>query len=92
MKELTPLKWYHDKIKSHFKDGDLLETLDFTYAIAKSKEQEQITPELKAAVKLLKRHNEWRRGAKMEMISVIEVGKAIDTVIDYIEQQNKQTP
>ena len=92
MKQQTPLKWYHDKIKSHFKDGDLLETLDFTYAIAKSKEQEQITPELKAAVKLLKRHNEWRRGAKMEMISVIEVGKAIDTVIDYIEQQNKQTP
>lgn len=56
---------------------------------APTKEQIQ---EVEAAVKLLKRHNEWRRGAKMEMISVIEVGKAIDTVIDYIEQQNKQTP
>lgn len=92
MKELTPLKWYHDKIKSHFKDGDLLETLDFTYAIAKSKEQEQITPELKAAVKLLKRHNEWRRGADIPMIGVTEFGIAIDTIVNYFEQNKHETP
>lgn len=91
MKQQTPLKWYHDKIKSHFKDGDLLETLDFTYAIARSKEQEQITPELKAAVKLLKRHNKWRRGAEIEPTYPTELGLAIDTIVKYFER-NKQTP
>ena len=51
--KISPLKWYHDKVKSHFKDGDLLETLDFTFAIAKTKEQEEITPFKEAEVKEL---------------------------------------
>ena len=39
----TAVEWFYDKIKSHFEhDGDLLETLIFTKAIAKKKEKEQI--------------------------------------------------
>lgn len=43
-KQQTAVEWFYDKIKSHFEhDGDLLETLMFTTAIAKQKEKEQIT-------------------------------------------------
>lgn len=43
MKNKTAVEWFYDKIKSHFEhDGDLLETLTFTMAIAKKKEREQI--------------------------------------------------
>jgi hemerythrin len=39
----TAVEWFFDKIKSHFEhDGDLFETICFTYAIAKHKEKEQI--------------------------------------------------
>ena len=39
-KDQTPVEWFFDKIKSHFEhDGDLFETLTFTYAIAKEKER-----------------------------------------------------
>lgn len=42
-KKQTAVDWFYDKIKSHFEhDGDLLETLTFTMAIAKQKEKEQI--------------------------------------------------
>ena len=42
-KKQTAVQWFYDKIKSHFEhDGDLLETLTFTMAIAKEMEQEQI--------------------------------------------------
>lgn len=85
----SPLKWYHDKIKSHFKDGDLRETLDFTYAIAKTKEQEQFTPELKKAVKLLERHNKWRKGANIEQANPTELGLSIDTVLKYFDKYSK---
>lgn len=38
----TAVEWFYDKIKSHFEhDGDLLESLTFTMAIAKKKEREQ---------------------------------------------------
>jgi hemerythrin len=37
----SALDWFYDKIKSHFEhDGDLFETLNFTYAIAKQKERD----------------------------------------------------
>ena len=37
----SALDWFYDKIKSHFEhDGDALETLNFTYAIAKQKERD----------------------------------------------------
>jgi len=36
---MTPLDWFYEKIKSHFaNDGDLAESVEFTYAIAKQKE------------------------------------------------------
>jgi hypothetical protein len=42
-KKQTAVEWFYDKIKSHFEhDGDLLETLTFTMAIAKKMEREQI--------------------------------------------------
>jgi hypothetical protein len=41
-KTKTALDWFYDKIKSHFEhDGDLLETINFTMAIAKQKERDQ---------------------------------------------------
>lgn len=85
----TVLEWYHRKISELQTDGDKIETLDFTYAIAKQKEQEQITPELKKAVKLLKRHNKWRRGAEIEPTYPTELGLAIDTIVKYFEQYSK---
>lgn len=43
MSKQTAVDWFFDKIKSHFEhDGDLLETLTFTYAIAKKMEKDQI--------------------------------------------------
>ena len=56
---------------------------------ANNKEQEQITPELKAAVKLLKRHNKWRRGAEIEPTYPTDLGLAIDTIVKYFEQYSK---
>jgi hypothetical protein len=42
MKNKTAVDWFYYKIKSYFEhDGDLLEVLDFTYAIAKDKEKEK---------------------------------------------------
>lgn len=42
-KQQTAVEWFYDKIKSHFEhDGDLLETITFTMAIAKQMEMEQI--------------------------------------------------
>lgn len=42
MSKKTAVEWFYDKIKSHFEhDGDLLESLIFTMAIAKKKEREQ---------------------------------------------------
>jgi len=41
--EVTAVEWFYDKIKSHFEhDGDALETLTMTYAIAKLKQKQQI--------------------------------------------------
>lgn len=41
-KKQTPVDWFFEKIKSHFEhDGELLETLSFTYATARQKEREQ---------------------------------------------------
>ena len=38
----SPVSWFYDKIKSHFEhDGDLLETIMFTQAIAKQKEKQK---------------------------------------------------
>jgi hemerythrin len=51
-KKRTAVEWFYDKIKSHFEhDGDLLETLTFTMAIAKKKEREQHRNTWDAAIK-----------------------------------------
>jgi hypothetical protein len=42
-KQKSPVEWYWDKIKSHFKhDGDLFETSIYTYQIAKEIEKEKM--------------------------------------------------
>ena len=42
-KQQTAVDFLFDKIKSHFEnDGDLFESLCFTYAITKKKEKQQI--------------------------------------------------
>lgn len=52
MKNQTAVEWFYDKIKSHFShDGDLLETLNYTKEIAKSKEREQHGNTWDAAIK-----------------------------------------
>jgi hypothetical protein len=51
-KKQTAVEWFYDKIKSHFEhDGDLLETLTFTMAIAKQKERDQHGDTWNAAIK-----------------------------------------
>jgi hypothetical protein len=40
---MKAIDWFYDKIKSHFThDGDLFETFNFTYAIAKQKERDNL--------------------------------------------------
>ena len=48
MKTQTALDWFFDKIKSHFEhDGDLFESVCFTYAIAKQREKKRKKNETK---------------------------------------------
>jgi hypothetical protein len=48
----TAVEWFYDKIKSHFEhDGDSLETLTYTMAIAKQKERQQHRNTWVAAIK-----------------------------------------
>ncbi len=43
MENETAVEWFFDKIKSHFEnDGDLYESLIFTFSIAKIKEKKQL--------------------------------------------------
>lgn len=43
--------------------------------------------ELKNACELLRHFNEWRRGGDGEMPNPAEIGKALDLVLDYVENQ-----
>lgn len=45
--------------------------------------------DVKEAVKLLQRYNRWRRGADIPMPQPKEIGKAIDTAIEYIKKNEK---
>lgn len=44
---------------------------------------------LKTAIKILKTHNKWRRGADIEMTSPVKLGKSIDVIIKHLEKQNE---
>jgi pantothenate kinase-related protein Tda10 len=39
---------------------------------------------LKKAYKILKRHNEWRRGSEKKMIDSVKLGIAIDTILKFV--------
>jgi|AntRauTorckE6833_2_1112554.scaffolds.fasta_scaffold07802_3 hypothetical protein len=43
--------------------------------------------DLKEAIALLHRYNEWRRGAEQEMENPADIGIAIDCVLDAVENQ-----
>ena len=43
--------------------------------------------ELKKACKSLRYYNEWRRGGDGEMPNPKEIGKALDLVLNFVENQ-----
>ena len=45
---------------------------------------------LKKAIKLLKRHNKWRRGAEIEMLDPATLGKVITKIVKYYETTNQK--
>lgn len=44
---------------------------------------------IKEAIEILKRHNKWRRGAEIPMENPTIIGIAIDTVINYYENNSE---
>ena len=40
------------------------------------------------ATKILDLHQQWRRGAEIEMQNVVELGIALDTIIEYFENKH----
>lgn len=47
---------------------------------------------LSKAIEILDRYNKWRRDmsyCKVEMNSPVEIGKAIDVVVDYYKEQKE---
>jgi len=44
---------------------------------------------IKQATKELKRHNKWRRGADIKVAEPWVIGKAIDTVVEWVENELK---
>jgi hypothetical protein len=47
--------------------------------------------ELKKACELLRYYQEWRRGGVGEMPNPTEIGKALDLVLDWVEEKLKVT-
>ena len=43
--------------------------------------------ELRKACELLRNYNEWRRGGDGEMPNPKEIGKALNLVLEYVENQ-----
>lgn len=47
---------------------------------------------LQSAIQILKRHNEWRRGAEIDQEDPRLIGVAIDTVVKYLEAPQRFNP
>ena len=45
---------------------------------------------IKQATKELKRYNKWRRGADIKMPEPWIIGKALDTVVEWVENELKK--
>jgi hypothetical protein len=43
---------------------------------------------IKQAIKILKTHNKWRRGAEIKNYTPAEIGEAIDVLIIHCENEN----
>lgn len=43
--------------------------------------------EIKEAIKIVERHNEWRRGAEIDMTDPVILGQAMDKVIKYVKEK-----
>ncbi len=85
--EQTALDWFYEKIKSHFEhDGDLLETLNFTLAIAKQKERDNLIQtnmkQPKITIKDAKRKG--GKGYRVQSVAkngeVLQSSQVLDTV------------
>lgn len=46
---------------------------------------------LKTAIKVLTRHNKWRRGADIEMTNPAQLGKAIDKILNHLEKEDENS-
>lgn len=44
---------------------------------------------IEEAIEILKTHNEWRRGAEIKVSEPWVIGKAIDTVVEWVESELK---
>ena len=44
---------------------------------------------IKQSIKLIKRYNRWRRGAKTKQLSSTDIGIALDVMLKYCEKQTK---
>ena len=44
---------------------------------------------LKQAIKILKRHNRWRRGADIQMQKPKKIGEAIEFAVQFMESWQK---
>ena len=45
---------------------------------------------IKQATKELKRYNKWRRGANIKMPEPWIIGKALDTIVEWVENELKK--
>ena len=44
---------------------------------------------LPEAIQILKTHNEWRRGAEIDMLEPQSIGIAIDVILEYLKEREK---
>ena len=40
---------------------------------------------LKTAIRVLERHNEWRRGGEGDMVDPKKLGRAIDVILEHLK-------
>ena len=44
---------------------------------------------LAEAIQILKTHNEWRRGAEIDMLEPRLIGIAIDVILEHLKEKDK---
>ena len=46
--------------------------------------------EIQQAIKILRYHQKWRRGALIEMLDPKDIGEAIDVILGYFKKEEKK--